>query len=102
MRNKEDLLFNLILIFLIWISWLLVISLFNFNQIVYYYKPYPEKILLSSKEILYLYPLAFSLLIVYNSILIYLSFNKKILNLINFIIFLFNFFILFRIFFINY
>ena len=84
MKNKLDLYFDLIIILLIWLSWLFAIDLIQVNQVIFYYKPYPEKIILSTKDIFYIFPIALTIFIVYNFILRFFSLKNKILDIVNF------------------
>ena len=100
--NKIDLYFVLILIIINWLIWLLGINFIQVNQVVYYYKNYPLKILLADKNLLYLYPIAFTAFIIYNFILSLLGLNKKVFDIVNTILFLINIFIFFKLFYLNY
>jgi len=102
MMNKIDIYFNLILILFIWLGWLIGINLIDSNQVVYVYQVQSYKILLSSKNIFYIFPIAFTIFIIYNFILNLLNFNKKALDIINILLFIFNLIILSYLVFINY
>lgn len=100
--KKIDIYFTLILISTIWLVWLIGVNFIQVNQVVYYYKPYPQKILLADKYLLYLYPIAFTLFIVYNFSLTLWGLKKRIADIINTFLFLISFFIFLKLFFLNY
>lgn len=100
--KKIDIYFILSLIIIIWLSWIIGINLIKVNQVVYYYKPYPNKILLADKNLLYIFPLAFSIFIFYNFLLSFLGFNKRLIDIINTFLFVLNFIIFIKLFYLNY
>ncbi|GIW66356.1 MAG: hypothetical protein KatS3mg095_0254 [Candidatus Parcubacteria bacterium] len=102
MKNNINFYFDLILISIIWLSWLIVINLIQVNQIVYYYKYYPEKIILADKNILYFYPIAFSFFIIYNFILSLFNLKRIFFDVINLLITFLSFLILIKIFYLNF
>lgn len=100
--KKIDIYFTLSLVVIIWLIWIIGMNLIKVNQVVYYYKPYPYKILLADKNLLYLFPLAFSFFIFYNFILSFLGFNKRLIDIINTFLFILNFIIFIKLFYLNY
>lgn len=98
----DDLLFNLLLILTIWGLNIFIFLIIKEPQIVLIYHPYPENILLFPKKIIWLIPIVFSFLIVYNFILRFIDIKKQEINKINFLIFLFAIFTQLYLFFINF
>lgn len=101
-KNWDDYLYNLALIILIW-----TISIFNYflikePQIVFLFHFYPEDFYLLPRNSIFIIPLAFSFVILYNFLLGFLGINRSFINKLNTFIFLLAIIISVNFFLINY
>jgi len=94
--------YNLILVILIFVFWTFLYFYINQQQIVFLYHKYPENYVLSPKTDLFIIPIAFSLVIVYNYLLTLLGAKEDLIKKINFIIFLLNIVVFLYSFYLNY
>jgi hypothetical protein len=94
--------YNLILIILIFVLWGFLYFYINQNEIVFLYHKYPENYILSPKSDIFIFPIAFSLVIMYNYLLSFLGVKEELIKKINLIIFLLNIVIFLYSFYLNY
>ncbi|MGC8981546.1 MAG: hypothetical protein ACP5JU_01175 [Minisyncoccia bacterium] len=94
--------YNLILVGFIFLSWSFLYFYINQPQIVFLYHKYPENYILSPKGDLFIFPIVFSLVILYNYLLRILGVKEDLIKKINLIIFLLNIAVFINIFYLNY
>lgn len=98
----KDLLNNLIFVISICFIWMVLYFSINQEQIVFIYHRYPENSILSPKIDLLFFPIAFSLVMLYNYLLTLIGIKKEFILKVNFFIFLLNLIIFINIFYLNY
>lgn len=101
-ENLDDSLYNLTLIILIWIVNISNYFLIKEPQIVFLFHFYPEENYLLPRNTIFILPIAFSFIILYNLFLKRLGVRKDFINRLNTLIFFLALFVAFYFLLINY
>jgi len=99
---RDFIIFNLLLILVLWLVVVINLLVVKESQIVFLLHPYPEETYFLPRESFLVYPIAFSLIILYNLTLGLVGLNQSFINKMNALIFFLGLLSMLFIFFINY
>lgn len=101
-KDLDNFLYNLSLVILVCLIVFIIYSFIKEPQIVFLYHAYPESFYLLPRNSLFILPIAFSFVILYNFFLGLLGVDKSFINKLNTLIFLLTLIIYSYVFLINY
>lgn len=101
-KDLDNYLYNFSLIILIWLLMLIIYFFIQEPQIVFLYHSYSEPFYLLPRNSLFILPIAFSFVILYNLFLGIFGVEKSFINKLNTIIFLLSLITYIYVFLINY
>jgi len=101
-EKMDNFIFNFLLIAILWIVAVFIFYVIKEPQIVVIYHLYPECILLFPRESIFILPIAFSFVILYNITLKFLGVKESEINKLNFLVFFIGALTEIYIFFINF